>query len=88
MYSDENKASSLAKLLVGFDVVMLDTCSLMEDSFPEWLDVLKLAKGYLNPKFTLVVPKACWSELKKHSISRDVEKRITSKRALKIPKKA
>ena len=88
MYSDENKASSLAKLLVGFDVVMLDTCSLMEDSFPEWLDVLKEAKGYLNPKFTLVVPKACWSELKKHSISRDVEKRITSKRALKILKKA
>ena len=88
MYSDENKASSLAKLLIGFDVVMLDTCSLMEDSFPEWLDVLKLAKGYLNPKFTLVVPKACWSELKKHSISRDAEKKITSKRALKILKKA
>lgn len=88
MYSDENKASSLAKLLIGFDLVMLDTCSLMEDSFPEWLDVLKEAKDYLDPGFTLVVPKACSTELKKHSISRDVEKRITSKRALKILKKA
>ncbi len=88
MYSDENKASSLAKLLIGFDLVMLDTCSLMEDSFPEWLDVLKEAKDYLNPGFTLVVPKACSSELKKHSLARDIEKRIPAKRALKILKKA
>ena len=88
MYSDENKASSLAKLLIGFDTVMLDTCSLMEDSFPEWLDVLKEAKDYLDQGFTLVVPKACYTELLKHSISRDVEKRITAKRALKILKKA
>ena len=88
MYSDENKASSLAKLLIGFDTVMLDTCSLMEDSFPEWLDVLKEAKDYLDQGFTLVVPKACYTELLKHSISRDVEKKITAKRALKILKKA
>lgn len=88
MYSDENKASSLAKLLIGFDTVMLDTCSLMEDSFPEWLDVLKEAKDYLDQGFTLVVPKACYTELLKHSISRDAEKKITSRRALKILKKA
>ncbi len=88
MYSDENKASSLAKLLIGFDVVMLDTCSLMEDSFPEWLDVLKEAKDYLDQGFTLVVPKACYKELQKHAGSRDADKRITAKRALKILKKA
>ena len=87
-YSDENKASSLAKLLSGYDLVMLDTCSLMEDCFPEWLDILNEAKDYLEPGFTLVVPKACVSELTKHTFSRDVDRKITAKRALKILKKA
>jgi rRNA-processing protein FCF1 len=87
-YSDENKASSLAKLLSGYDLVMLDTCSLMEDCFPEWLDILSEAKDYLEPGFTLVVPKACVSELTKHTFSRDVDRKITAKRTLKILKKA
>lgn len=38
MYSDENKSSSLAKFLNGFDYAMIDTCSLMDEAFPNgWM---------------------------------------------------
>lgn len=89
MFKDENKSSSLAKQLTGFDSVILDTCSLMEDSFPEWLDVYSEAKDYLDPDFTIAVPEAAIAELKKHSHDRkNVDKRIPAIRALKIFKEA
>ena len=89
MFSDENKSSSLAKQLAGFDSVILDTCSLMEDSFPEWLDAYTGAKDYLDPEFKIAVPEAAIAELKKHSRDRkNVDKRIPAIRALKIFKEA
>ncbi len=89
MFSDENKAASLARLLTGFDSVILDTCSLMEDSFPEWLDVYNQAKGYLDENFVITVPEAAIAELKKHSHDRkNPDKRIPAMRALKIFKEA
>ncbi len=89
MFIDENKAASLARLLTGFDSVILDTCSLMEDSFPEWLDVYNQAKGYLDDNFVITVPEAAIAELKKHSHDRrNPDKRIPAMRALKIFKEA
>ncbi len=89
MFSDENKASSLARFLMNYDYVILDTCSLMEDSFPSWLDTLNQAKDYLTEDFVITVPEAAVAELKKHSHDRkNVDKRIPAIRALKIYKEA
>ncbi len=89
MFSDENKASSLARFLTNYDYVILDTCSLMEDSFPSWLDTLNQAKDYLTEDFVITVPEAAVAELKKHSHDRkNVDKRIPAIRALKIYKEA
>ena len=88
MFSDENKSSSLAKQLTGFDSVILDTCSLMEDSFPEWLDAYTGAKDYLDPEFKIAVPEAAIAELKKHSRDRkNVDKRIPAIAPSKFLKK-
>ncbi len=89
MFIDENKASSLARFLSNYDYVILDTCSLMEDSFPSWLDTLNQAKDYLTEDFVITVPEAAIAELKKHSHDRkNVDKRIPAIRALKIFKEA
>jgi rRNA-processing protein FCF1 len=85
MFNDENKASSLAKFLNGFDYVIVDTCSLMEDSFPSWMDTLVNAKDYLRDGLHIQILNKCVDELKKHSKNRDDDSvRIESKRALKI----
>jgi len=86
MYSEETKASSLAKLLSNFDLVLLDTCSLMEDSFPLFMDALVTSHGYWKEGLRVVVLGECMDELKKHSKSGEHEKRINAKRALKIVK--
>jgi rRNA-processing protein FCF1 len=85
MFNDENKASSLAKFLNGFDYVIVDTCSLMEDSFPAWMDILVNAKDYLRDELHIQILNKCVEELKKHSKNHsDDSVRIEAKRALKI----
>lgn len=85
MYSDEIKSSSLAKYLNGFDYAIIDTCSLMEDSFPEWMDILDNARDYRKQAQPIYVPWQCVQELKKHSKDRTSDsKRIEAKRAIKI----
>ena len=91
MYSDENKPSALALILNHYDYVVLDTCSLMEDSFTEWLDTLSRSKEYWNEGLQIYVPEACMVELKKHAEDKSKEniaKRVAAKRALKIVNRA
>ena len=89
MYRDEQLASSLAKLLASFDYAMIDTCSMMEDAFPLWLDILELSKPYqLGSKSQVIVLSTALTELKKHAKSKIADKAIAAKRALKIIKTA
>ena len=88
MFSDENNSSSLAKLLNSFDFVIMDTCSLMEESFPNFMDILVNAKDYLREDVRITVYHKCLDELKKHSKNKvNDDLRIAAKRALKILKK-
>jgi rRNA-processing protein FCF1 len=85
MYSEETKSSNLAKFLGIYDYVFLDTCSLMEDSFPAFMDVLTASREYWKDGFEVIVKGECVKELKKHLKSKEsVEARIEAKRALKI----
>ena len=85
MYKDEKKSSSLAETIAPFDYLIVDTCSLMDPNFPDWMDILAGAKSYLNPKQPILVFYKCVEELKKHATNKeDVSKRIAAKRALKI----
>ncbi len=90
MYSDENRSVALAKLLNGFDYAVIDTCSLMEDSFADWMDVLTNAKIYLaDSKVRVYVIDECIEELKKHSKNKeDFDRSVAAKRALKIIRQA
>ena len=90
MYSDENRSVALAKYLNGFDYAVIDTCSLMEDSFAEWMDVLTNAKIYLaNSKVRIYIIDECIEELKKHSKNKeDFDRSVVAKRALKIIRQA
>ena len=89
MYSDENRSSSLAKLLNGFDQAILDTSSLMVDGFPNWMDVLANAKEYIKEELKIIVFYECLEELKKHSKDKkNPNKVIAAKRAIKILKSA
>lgn len=88
MFIKEKKASELAELLNPFDYVILDTCSLMDENFPEWMDVLIDAKNYHKKNQQIIVFKTCILELKKHiKNKKDDSKRIAAKRALKIVRK-
>lgn len=85
MFIKEKKASELAELVNPFDYVILDTCSLMDENFPEWMDVLIDAKNYRKKNQQIIVFKTCILELKKHiKNKKDDSKRIAAKRALKI----
>ena len=88
MYRDEQLASSLAKYLSRYDYAMIDTCSMMEDSFPLWLDILELSKPYQVKPVPVIVLSTALAELKKHEKSKIAEKAIAAKRALKIVKVA
>ena len=89
MYSDENKSSALAKEMNPFDYVILDTCSLMDDAFPEWMDILHNAKEYRKKEQPVLVPRRCYEEIRKHARQKkDDSKRIAAKRALKILRRA
>ena len=87
MYSEESKSSNLAKFLSVYDYVFVDTCSLMEDSFPIFMDTLAASKEYWKDGLRVIVIGECVQELEKHSKSKEkeaVEARIEAKRALKI----
>lgn len=85
MYKNEKKASDLARLLQPYSYVLVDTCSLMDEDFPEWMDVLEGAKKYCKPKVPVYLLKQCEDELHKHSRdSGDIDKRIAAQRALHI----
>jgi rRNA-processing protein FCF1 len=85
MYSEETKSSSLAKFLSIYDYVFVDTCSLMEDSFPVFMDNLTASHEYWKDGLHVIVLGECVEELKKHAASKDnQEARIEAKRALKI----
>lgn len=88
-YKEEAGSSTLAVLLKRFDLVFMDTCSLMEESFPLFMDYLVGSRYYLKtaygktPEFILV--DAVINELKNHAANRDdEEKKINALRALKI----
>ena len=89
MYSDENKPSSLAKFLNGYDCVIIDTCSLMEESFPEFMEILHKGKPYRKKGQEVLIPRKCFDELKKHVRQRkDDSKRIDAKRGLRVVRRA
>lgn len=87
MYEQETKYRGLAKMLSNYDCIFVDTCSLMEESFPEFVKTLNsLHKDdYWIEKITIL--SQCIDELKKHSKSKDAGKRIDAKAALKILRK-
>ena len=85
MYSEENKASNLAKFLSNYDYVFVDTCSLMEDGFPPFMDTLVASKEYWKDGLHVIVPEECVNELRKHKRNKEKnEARIGAIRALKI----
>ena len=88
MYRDEQIASSLAKLFDAYDYAMIDTCSMMEESFPTWLETFEKSKKYSLQFHPLIVLKQCVQELKKHSKGKILEKKRTAKLALEILKAA
>ncbi|MBR3266655.1 MAG: hypothetical protein IKI55_00795, partial [Bacilli bacterium] len=84
MYSEEIKSSNLAKFLNNFDKVFMDTCSLMEDSFPVFMDCLVKSREYWKDGLKVIVLGECMEELKKHSKSKEGDKLVVAKLALKI----
>ncbi len=85
MYQEEMKSSELAKFLSNFDYVFVDTCSLMEDSFPAFMDVLTRSKEYWKEGLRVVILGECIQELKRHTQNKkDSGVRIAARRALKI----
>ncbi|MDY2913323.1 MAG: hypothetical protein SOV58_01660 [Candidatus Enteromonas sp.] len=81
----ENKGLGLAKFLLDFDYVIIDTCSLMDVSFPKWMKRLGEARGYLaGTKCCVCVPKECIAELQKLSRkAEEPERRDLAKNAIK-----
>ena len=82
----ENKGLGLAKFLLDFDYVIIDTCSLMERSFPVWMDRLVLAREYLSgTKCNIYVHQESIGELQKLARDkREFDRYASTKRALKI----
>lgn len=85
MYIEELKPSNLAKELLIFNYVFVDTCSLMEDSFPAFMDLLVKSKSYWKGELEVVILGEVLDELKKHSANREKpDLRVSALRALKI----
>ena len=87
MYQEELNSSKLGKFLSEFDYVFVDTCSLMEDTFPLFMDRLISSKEYWKEGLEVIVLGECIEELKKHSKEKKKEKansRVAAIRALKI----
>ena len=85
MYKEETKPSNLAKTLLVFNYVFVDTCSLMEDSFPAFMDLLVKSRSYWKGELKVVILGEVIEELKKHSANREKpDLRVSALRALKI----
>ena len=90
MFENEMLPSSLAKHLLNYDYVMIDTCSLMEDSFSIWMSALEgaIKRNYINRPIPVYVLDSSLNELKKHKKDRiKNDKRIAAIRALRIIRK-
>jgi len=81
MYKQETRSADIAKFFSKSDVILMDTCSLMEDAFPELMDELS-DNDYWDGQITVL--SQCIQELKKHAKGKDADKKIDAKRALKI----
>ena len=90
MYIKEKYSSALAKIITNFDQVYLDTCSLMEESFPEFMDYLDGSREYWNKEdIEIIVLSSVINELKNHIDNKEkIELSIGAKRAYKIIKHA
>lgn len=84
MYNEELKSSKLAQFLNDYDYVFVDTCSLMEDSFPLFMDYLSKSKEYWKEDLQVIVLGECIEELKKHAKEKEKDRKIAALRALKI----
>lgn len=84
MYNEELKSSKLAQFLNDYDYVFVDTCSLMEDSFPLFMDYLSKSKEYWKEDLQVIVLGECVEELKKHAKEKEKDRKIAALRALKI----
>lgn len=84
MYNEELKSSKLAQFLNDYDYVFVDTCSLMEDSFPLFMDYLSKSKEYWKEDLQVIVLGECAEELKKHAKEKEKDRKIAALRALKI----
>ena len=84
MYNEELKSSKLAQFLNDYDYVFVDTCSLMEDSFPLFMDYLSKSKEYWKEDLQVIVLGECVEELKKHAKEKEKDRKIEALRALKI----
>lgn len=84
MYNEELKSSKLAQFLNDYDYVFVDTCSLMEDSFPLFMDHLSKSKEYWKEDLQVIVLGECVEELKKHAKEKEKDRKIAALRALKI----
>jgi len=83
-HTQETKSRELAKFLSNYDCIFVDTCSLMEESFPEFASDLRTLyeDDYWTEK--IIVLEECINELKKHEKSKEAGKRIDAKGALKV----
>ncbi len=91
MYSQEKQFSSLAKILSNYDRVIIDTCALMDEGFPQFMDTLVGSKRYWKDGLQIITLKECVEELEKHAANKDwhySEARIDAVRALSILKDA
>ena len=84
MYNEELKSSKLAQFLNDYDYVFVDTCSLMEDSFPLFMDYLSKSREYWKEDLQVIVLGECVEELKKHAKEKEKDRKIAALRALKI----
>lgn len=84
MYNEELKSSKLAQFLNDYDYVFVDTCSLMEDSLPLFMDYLSKSKEYWKEDLQVIVLGECVEELKKHAKEKEKDRKIAALRALKI----
>ncbi len=91
MYSQEKTFSSLAKVLSNYDRVIIDTCALMDEGFPQFMDTLVGSKRYWKDGLQIITLKECIEELEKHASNKDwhySDARIDAVRALNILKDA
>ncbi len=86
MYIEEKKSSAFGLILAGFDYVFLDTCSLMEEEFPEFMELLWNSKDYWKNSVHIVLLSAVLHELEKKEEDTNPVTRIGAIRALKILK--